>query len=318
MGHHGALVQPRFAAILDRPVYPRHYCGLLILAFRSHRVSGRRRHALARDPQRPPRSRAPRQEHRGRPHCCPEQAVTGTGTTPTLTPTVTPTEYLERDATGPVDAPSPSPSPPTTSPTTAAPTSVPSAGVETARSTTQAATPALPDATARATDRTEMAPVSASEPASVVAHLGVQGGVDSPSSITVPAGAEVTLVFENQDEGVPHNVVVYAENAAPSSSARSSRVRPAPRIPLPPRRRRAGTRWGAASRNYTGRGPSSSSRDAREARGPPRSWHRAADSVPLPEAIRGGRLVPVLGPTRWRSIRSRGRAAGVRSPSVWL
>ncbi len=29
------------------------------------------------------------------------------------------------------------------------------------------------------------------------------------NTITVPAGAEVTMVFENQDDGVPHNVAVY-------------------------------------------------------------------------------------------------------------
>jgi plastocyanin len=29
------------------------------------------------------------------------------------------------------------------------------------------------------------------------------------STITVPAGAEVTMVFDNQDDGIPHNVAVY-------------------------------------------------------------------------------------------------------------
>jgi len=28
-------------------------------------------------------------------------------------------------------------------------------------------------------------------------------------TITVPAGAEVTMVFDNQDGGIPHNVAVY-------------------------------------------------------------------------------------------------------------
>ncbi|HOI12429.1 MAG TPA: hypothetical protein PLG75_01145 [Methanoculleus sp.] len=28
-------------------------------------------------------------------------------------------------------------------------------------------------------------------------------------TITVPAGAEVTMNFDNQDQGIPHNVAVY-------------------------------------------------------------------------------------------------------------
>ncbi|WP_292727003.1 plastocyanin/azurin family copper-binding protein [Methanoculleus sp.] len=46
-------------------------------------------------------------------------------------------------------------------------------------------------------------------------------------TITVPAGAEVTVNFENRDGGVPHNVAVYRDSSRPkrSSSARSSPVR---------------------------------------------------------------------------------------------
>jgi plastocyanin len=32
-------------------------------------------------------------------------------------------------------------------------------------------------------------------------------------TITVPAGAEVTMVFNNQDDGVPHNVAIYESSA---------------------------------------------------------------------------------------------------------
>ncbi|MGI5938453.1 MULTISPECIES: cupredoxin domain-containing protein [Methanoculleus] len=32
--------------------------------------------------------------------------------------------------------------------------------------------------------------------------------------ITVPAGAEVTINFDNRDEGIPHNVAVYTDSSA--------------------------------------------------------------------------------------------------------
>ncbi|MCM2466566.1 hypothetical protein DIC75_09660 [Methanoculleus sp. CWC-02] len=34
------------------------------------------------------------------------------------------------------------------------------------------------------------------------------------STITVPAGAEVTMVFDNQDDGILHNVAVYTDSSA--------------------------------------------------------------------------------------------------------
>ncbi|MDN7013648.1 plastocyanin [Methanoculleus sp. FWC-SCC3] len=34
------------------------------------------------------------------------------------------------------------------------------------------------------------------------------------STITVPAGADVTMVFDNQDTGIPHNVAVYTDSTA--------------------------------------------------------------------------------------------------------
>ncbi|MCC7554582.1 MAG: cupredoxin domain-containing protein [Methanoculleus marisnigri] len=33
------------------------------------------------------------------------------------------------------------------------------------------------------------------------------------STITVPAGANVTMVFDNQDTGIPHNVAVYTDSS---------------------------------------------------------------------------------------------------------
>ena len=40
-------------------------------------------------------------------------------------------------------------------------------------------------------------------------NIGADNLAFDTSTITVPAGAEVTMVFENQDDGVPHNVAVY-------------------------------------------------------------------------------------------------------------
>ena len=36
----------------------------------------------------------------------------------------------------------------------------------------------------------------------------------STETITVPAGAEVTIEFDNRDDGVPHNVAVYTDSSA--------------------------------------------------------------------------------------------------------
>lgn len=36
----------------------------------------------------------------------------------------------------------------------------------------------------------------------------------STETITVPAGAEVTIEFDNRDDGVPHNIAVYTDSSA--------------------------------------------------------------------------------------------------------
>ena len=36
----------------------------------------------------------------------------------------------------------------------------------------------------------------------------------STETITVSAGAEVTIEFDNRDDGVPHNVAVYTDSSA--------------------------------------------------------------------------------------------------------
>ena len=125
--------------------------------------------------------------------------------TPALTPTVTSTVYIEQDSTGFPSAPLPSY--PATSPATTLTTSVPSTTVKTATST-QASIRTIADATGEV-------PLSESDPASITINLRAQEGAFSPSSITVPAGAEVTIVFDNRDVDIRHSVVIYADRAAP-------------------------------------------------------------------------------------------------------
>jgi plastocyanin len=54
-----------------------------------------------------------------------------------------------------------------------------------------------------------------SPPASIAINLRAQEGAFYPSSITVPAGAEVTIVFDNGDVDIRHSVVIYADRTAP-------------------------------------------------------------------------------------------------------
>jgi plastocyanin len=37
------------------------------------------------------------------------------------------------------------------------------------------------------------------------------------STITVPAGAQVTINFDNQDSGIPHNFSLYTDSSASTS-----------------------------------------------------------------------------------------------------
>lgn len=213
--HHGAFVQGRFAAILIA------LCLLIGIAGFSSLLSGATgipagEHAPPPDTTIALSIDSPKIAASGTAGTSLGQAATDTGMTPTLTPAVTPTEYIEQDTTDLTGASALSPSLSATSLATAVPTSVPSTTVETATST-QAPTRTGTDRTPRVTDTTERVPLSVSDPASITIHLRVQDGVFSPSSITVPAGAEVTIVFDNWDVGVRHNVVIYADKgeAAP-------------------------------------------------------------------------------------------------------
>jgi plastocyanin len=50
---------------------------------------------------------------------------------------------------------------------------------------------------------------SSPAPGKVNIDLVAQNIAFDKSTITVPAGAEVTIVFDNKDEGVPHNFSLY-------------------------------------------------------------------------------------------------------------
>jgi plastocyanin len=127
-------------------------------------------------------------------------------------PTVTPTEYFEQDSDPLLGVPAPPPmrTAADESPTVAA--SVPSAS---STASTQLPVRAGAERTSGVIDTPEKAPLSWSNPNSISIHLTVQDNAFSPSSLTVPAGAEVTIVFENQDANTPHSVVVYADKDSP-------------------------------------------------------------------------------------------------------
>ncbi len=52
-------------------------------------------------------------------------------------------------------------------------------------------------------------------PAKAVAvNLSVKGMAFNMKAISVPAGAQVTVAFRNDDSGVPHNFAVYTDSSA--------------------------------------------------------------------------------------------------------
>jgi len=49
---------------------------------------------------------------------------------------------------------------------------------------------------------------------SVAVEIAAEHMVFDTDTITVPVGAEVTIAFENRDNGIPHNVSVYTDSSA--------------------------------------------------------------------------------------------------------
>ena len=65
------------------------------------------------------------------------------------------------------------------------------------------------------TDTPARVSLSESDPGPVTISLTVLDDDFSPSSVSVPAGAKVTIVIDNQDVDKMHSVVVYADRNSP-------------------------------------------------------------------------------------------------------
>jgi plastocyanin len=195
--HHGALVKARFAAVLIA------LCLLVAIVGFSSVLSG----AIGLSPEgsaSPPVTPGASPDDgptTGTPGSLPVQPPTGTSVVPSRTTTADPTVYIEQDSTRLPATPAPSPSLPPSDPVATRTKSVPSATIETS-------TPAL-------LETTRKVPSSGSDPSSISVNIRAEGEEYSPSKVTVPAGSRVTIVFENRDVDIPHNVIIYEDKAAP-------------------------------------------------------------------------------------------------------
>jgi glucose/arabinose dehydrogenase/plastocyanin len=81
------------------------------------------------------------------------------------------------------------------------PTAMPPVGGQTGNETPMATMNVTPAMTGNETP--------AAGGAATMVNIGADNLAFDTSTIMVPAGAEVTMVFDNQDDGVPHNVAVY-------------------------------------------------------------------------------------------------------------
>ncbi|WP_332450738.1 cupredoxin domain-containing protein [Methanoculleus sp.] len=99
----------------------------------------------------------------------------------------------------------------------------PPTGTETPSVTgTTAGTPAA-TATTTAANVTTGATTAAGGQATTV-DLTAQNIAFDKSTITVPAGAQVTVNFDNKDNGVPHNFAVYTDSSASQNIFRGDTV----------------------------------------------------------------------------------------------
>ncbi len=105
-------------------------------------------------------------------------------------------------ASTPTPTGSPTPTPTATATPTATPTS------------TATATP-TPSPTASPTPTATSTPTPTTQ--SVTVNISAKNIAFSTNKITVPAGAHVSIVFNNQDNGIPHNVSVYTDSSAQTS-----------------------------------------------------------------------------------------------------
>jgi len=73
---------------------------------------------------------------------------------------------------------------------------------------------ALPESSAGQSQSTVASPEAKTPVNAVTIYLSAKNIAYNKSTITVPAGANVTVHFDNQDSGVPHNFAVYDSSAA--------------------------------------------------------------------------------------------------------
>ena len=121
--------------------------------------------------------------------------------TETGTPTVTETTAAE---TG---------TPAVTETTAATTTTETPFATETTAATTTTETPSATETTAATANQT----TAAAGGEAVTVDLSAQNIAFDKSSITVPAGAAVTVDFDNKDSGIPHNFAVYTDSSASQS-----------------------------------------------------------------------------------------------------
>ena len=94
---------------------------------------------------------------------------------------------------------------------TAPPTETPSA-TETVTTSTGTGTPSATETAA--TIPATANPITGGGGGTATVDLAAANLAFNASTITVPAGAEVTVNFDNMDDGIPHNVAVYMDSSA--------------------------------------------------------------------------------------------------------
>jgi predicted lipoprotein with Yx(FWY)xxD motif/plastocyanin len=80
--------------------------------------------------------------------------------------------------------------------------------------TTPTATPVPPTSTPTSTPITTPSPTQTPTAQNVSVTLTAKGISFDKKTITVPAGAHVTMTFNNQDNGIPHNFALYTDSSA--------------------------------------------------------------------------------------------------------
>ena len=103
-----------------------------------------------------------------------------------------------------------------TAPPTTVPATTPAGTITTVPATTPAETATVPTTieTTAPTTTTTATPVPGGENQTVTLNIAADNMAFDTDTITVPAGAEVTINFDNRDDGIPHNLAVYEDSTA--------------------------------------------------------------------------------------------------------